>query len=465
VIRSLNIWFAALLTLALMCGARAAQAQDDKKRVSVLKFQGPSAAAFQAQVSQALKQRSEVELVPATEVKETAARLGNSLESDTEYREVGEALELSAYIEGTVVKKARDLQVTVRVRDASSGAVVHEETWARRRSKVKTLKPVVWSALGPAIAETSAPTPKAKPKPKPTKPEPVAELDEEEEEEERPRTRPTPRAAEERERPSAAADEDEDDDEAPKARRRGGKTALHPALVLAVGPRLMWRKLKYEGDTNFNTYRNEAGNPAFNLALSAQYYPGAHSSTKWYADLGLDVNFDYTLGLKSKQGGEELGTTAYDMGIGAIYRIPLGAFEPRLRLGYIKQVFEVDVDENTLLPALDYSAIRLGVGTAINIVESFAFDVSFAYLLVLGTGELEEPRFGEDVEASGWEAGAGFLLRFAEVYGARLALDYRRYKYDFGLSDSDSVQRLPRSGKDGYLRLGLFFVYSLPGVP
>jgi hypothetical protein len=460
VIRSLNIWLAALMLLAAMCVGRAVQAQDDAKRVAIMKFEGPSAAAFQAQISQGLKQRSEVELVSASEVKSTASRLGNSLESDTEYREVGEALELSTFIEGRVVKKARNLVCTVRVRDAGSGAVTHEETWTKRRSQVRTIKPTVWSALGSAIGQTSPPTPKAKPKPPPSR-DVLAEV-EEEEEPPKARPRPTPRAVDERERPPRRRDDDDDEEERP--RRAAGKSASHPALVLAVGPRLMWRKLKYTGDTNFNSYNNEAGKPAFNLSLSAQYYPGAHSSTAWYSDLGLDLNFDYTIGLKSKQDNQELSTTAYDLGVGAIYRIPLGDFEPRLRVGYVQQVFDVDVGEGTLLPAVSYSALRLGAGTVVNIAESFALDVSFAYLLVLGTGDLEKPIYGEDVDTSGWEGGAGFLLRFKEVFGARLALDYRRYKYDFGLSDSEMVQRLPKSGRDGYLRLGLYFVYNLEGA-
>jgi TolB-like protein/opacity protein-like surface antigen len=462
--RLLNIWFSALAVLAMVCVVSAAQAQD-KKRIAVMKFEGPSAAAFQAQVSQALKQRSEVELVSASEVKSTASRLGNELSSDGDYREVGEALELSAFIEGTVEKKARNLQANVRVRDASSGAVVHEETWTRRRSQVKQLKPLVWGALGPAIGQTSSPTPKAKPN-KATKParDPLADVDEDEEappKEVAPRARPKPAPRADRERPRDDEEPPAEDDDAP--RRASGKSALRPTFVLAVGPGLLWRKLRYEGDTNFNSYKNEVGNPGTNLSLRAAYFFAAHKSTEWYTNLGLELGFDYTI-VKSKLGSETLDTSAYDLAFGAIYRFPLGDFEPFLRAGYVMQKFAVDVSDQTFLPEVTYSALRVGAGTVINIAESFAFDVSFAYLPVFGTGELEEPRFGEDVSTKGWEAGAGALVRFKEVYGLRLALDYRRYGYNFGLSDSEMLDRLPRSGRDGYLRLGLFFVYNVPGA-
>jgi hypothetical protein len=89
---------------------------------------------------------------------------------------------------------------------------------------------------------------------------------------------------------------------------------------------------------------------------------------------------------------------------------------------------------NVLLPAIDYTAIRLGLGTAINLVEWLSLDVSFAYLPVLGTGALSEARYGDKVETVAWEAGAGALVRFKEVYGVRAGLDFRRYKYDTAAS-------------------------------
>jgi TolB-like protein len=467
VIRSLNIWLAAWVVLAAALlsaiAVRPVRAQDTK-RVAVLEFTGPSASAVQTQVSQGLKQRSEVELVSAREVKSTADRLGNSLETATEYKEVGEALELSAFVEGTVVKRGRNLQATVRVRNASTGEVIHEETWSRKRSGIKTIKPQVWDALGPAISESSAPlkpkpkpAPKTKPKPKPVAEEPD-EAEEEQEEE-------APRASRRRRARDEEKDEEEEEDDDKPARRSvpGDKSVAHPALVASIGPRIMWRKLAYEGDTNLNSYTSfDEGSPSFNLAIAAQYYPGAHSSTAWYSDLGLDVDLDYAIGLKSKQAGKELSTTAYELGIGAIYRFPIGDFEPRVRVGYVKHVFDVKVPEGVFLPSIDYSAIRLGIGMGINLVEWLSIDANFAYLPVLGTGELSEERYGNKVETSAWEAGAGVTTRFKEVYGVRVALDYRRYSYDFGLVDNDLIQ-LPTEGTDSYLRMTVAFVYTLPG--
>jgi TolB-like protein len=475
VIRSLNIWLAAWAFLAAVllsaAGLHDSAHAQDTKRVAVLDFTGPSASAFHAQIAQGLKARSDVELVSLREVKSTAGRLGNKLSTASEIKEVGEALELSAIVDGTIVKKGRNLEATVRVRDASTGEVVHEEKWIKRRSQMKTVKPTVWTALGPAIRESSVPvkpSPKTKTKAKPmpvAEPEPDLEgedegIAEKEEAEEAPRKRRRAARQEEEE----ATDEGEEE---PKPKRRslpGDKSVQHPALVVLFGPRVMWRTLNYNGDTNLSSYTShDQGSPAFNLALSGQWYPGAHKSNAWYSDLGLDLDSDYSIGLKSKQADKELKTTAYELGLGAIYRMQFGAFQPRLRVDYVKHVFDAKVPDTVLLPSISYSAVRLNLGTNVFLADWAVLDASFGYLPVFGTGQLSDKKYGDKVSTGAWEAGAGLLLRLREVYGLRVAVDYRRYKYDFGLADNLSGIQLPKSGTDAYLRMTLSFVYTLPG--
>ncbi|MET0343272.1 MAG: hypothetical protein ABW252_19845 [Polyangiales bacterium] len=478
--RTFSIWlFAWSLLAALAFGDATASAQG-KKRVAIVAFEGPSASSIQAQVTRALKsERREVELISSRDVSNTADRLDNAMRSESDFRELGEALEVSAFIEGKSAKKGRNLATTVTVRNAANGEVVHEETWVKRRSQLKQIRPLVWDALGPAIAESSTPTAKTRGKAKPTKapppPPPEPEVDEELDEPEAPEedeaeeAPPPPKPARKRPPPKPVEREPvaeaEPEEEAP-AEPRGGlkKSGTHPALIASIGPRLTWRTLKYDGPTNFHSYKNEGGSPAFSMPLSIQYYPGAHSSNAWYSNLGLDLDFDYALGLKSKMQGETHKTTSYELGAGAIYRVPLTDFEPRFRIGYVRQVFDVDVPERTLLPALTYSAVRVGAGTAIKFVDWLSFDLAFAYLFVLDTGELGTADFGEDVTTGAWEAGAAFVLSLKEIYGVRLAMDYRRYKYDFSQTDNDQLPQLPNYGTDGYLRTTLSFQFKLPGV-
>ena len=484
-IRSSNIWFTAwaflaALTLSATVLPQAVLAQETK-RVAVLEFTGQSAGAFQAQITGGLKGHPEIELVSNREVKGTADRLGNSLSSANDIKEVAEALELSAVIEGSIAKKGRGLEGKVRVHDGSTGQVVHEETWSKRRSQMKTIKPTVWAALGPSIRQTSAPSKgKAKTKPSKTKPVAVAEPEEdlegedegiEAEEEEAPKKkkRVAVRAADEEEAPPREGGEE---DEPKKRSRPDDRSVQHPALVVLFGPRIMWRTLSYDGSTTLASYSStDQGSPAFNLALAAQWYPTARSSTAWHSNLGLDLDTDYSLGLKSKlSNGQKLSTTAYELGIGALYRMQLGSFSPRVRLGYVKQVFDAGISTalqgpptNYQLPASKYSALRIGIGTGIDLGDMVVVDVSFAYLPVLGVGDLSEKRYGNKVSTSAFEAGAGVLVRFKEVYGVRAALDYRRYGYDFGLASGLDGVTLPKGGSDSYLRTTLSFVYTLPG--
>lgn len=490
-IRSLNIWLSAWgLVAALFAFANTAEAQA--KRVAIMKFEGQSASAVQSQISNGLKGHREVEIVSSRELAHTASRLDNNLRSDTDFREVGEALELSAIIEGDIVKdrKGRDLIITVRVRNAATGEVVHEQTWKKRRSQVKQLKGAAWDKLGPAIEETSPPVSKGrgKGKTKPTPPPPpVEEPDPEEgftapEEIEEPP--PPPKTKPRREVSRREESDDESDDGETKSASAIKKSALHPALHLEVGPRLLLRKLgKYDGETNLASY---GGSPAPQLAYSLRYFPGAHKSTRWYSNLGIEHNFNTALAYKtsipaSATGKSEAKVTAYELGFGLVYRIPIGDFEPHLHLGYVKQVFKTDMsiedcparttadlmgqepDPVRCIPNMDYNALRIGAGTDIRIVDFITFDVAFAYLYPFAVGELSNQNFAPNVETSGWEANAGLMLRIKEVYGMRLGLDYRRYKHDFSISDNKSVT-LPKTGTDSYLGFGIYFVYMLPGA-
>ena len=344
--RTFSIWLFAwsLFAGSWSAGDRACAGQEARRD---RRFEGPSASSIQAQVTRALKsERREVELISSRDVSNTAARLDNAMRSDSDFRELGEALEVSAFIEERARRKA-DNSATVTVAQRR-----HRRDRARRDLAPPPLaaqadSPARVGALGPAIAESSTPTARRAGRPadegatSSAAPEP--EVDEELEPAEpeenvaagappppKPKKR-TPKKPVERE-PVA-----ETTGEAPAEEPSTAgvtKSGAHPALIASIGPRLTWRTLKYDGPTNFHSYKNEGGSPAFSLPLSVQYYPGAHSSNGWYSNLGLDLDFDYALGLKSKMPGapDPVKTTAYELGAGAIlprFRSPIRAALPR----------------------------------------------------------------------------------------------------------------------------------------
>jgi hypothetical protein len=435
VTRALNVWFAAWMLCWLALGATQAHAQD-QKRVVVLEFKGPSSAVVRGHVVEALGDHaSEVEVVPSKEAARTADQLSVTLNNADDLQRVAQELQVSAFIEGEVTKEGKNLRALVRVRNAATGEVVHEEPWTRKtKAQLKAVRGNFWEVMGPHILATEAPPRAEKPEPEP-EPEPVEQTRDEEPEQE------------------AAPEEDE---AAPT-----GKSYTRHALQVYVGPRLMWRVLNYEGVTTLSNYKNEFGSPGVNAAVGAAWFPGAHKRTDWLSNIGLELDLDYTIGLSSKQGTEELSTTAYEFGAGAVGRVPLGSFELRVRAGYVSQKFEVE--KTNTLPPVSYGSVRAGLGVAMHVIEQLTIDASINYFIVLGAGDLQTDQYASEASVSALDAGVGLLARFKGPYGARLGFDFRRYYIDFG-SSSNAALTLPEKATDDYRRFTLAFVYTMAGA-
>ena len=439
--RRWSIWS---LVIALACWLSAAEPAlaQDTRRVVVQNFRGPSSGPARNAVVASLKNRSDVELVPAS-------KLGGASSGSALHDAAAEA-QVSAVIEGKVAKVGKSLRVTVTVRDMDSGEVTHEEEFVKKKPQLKSIKGAFWPAMGSYIQKTRPPE---KPVKKEPEPEPVS-------------SRPTREEKRDEKREEEREERAEIEEEEEPSTLPAGRSAQHPALIASIGPRMMWRSLAYDGSTtlsSYSSYSSDGGSPAFNAALNVLWFPGAHYRSDWLSDLGLEGDLDYSIGLKSKQGGKELDTSAYEFSAGAIYRIPLDSFEPRFRLGYLSHKFDVDAPSGTPLPSVSYSAVRLGVGTLVNIVDVFNFDVSFGYLLVLDSGDIGSKAYASDLSTKAWEIGGGATYRIKEVYGVRAGVDFRRYNLDFGKSDNAALV-LPKSATDDYLRATVSFVYFMPGV-
>jgi len=432
--RDIGGWFqiVCLCLSAVWVSAGSTARAEDVKRVVVLDFDGSGSASVRSHVVSALGERSEVAIVPMREVENAANRLGISLDNPADYVRVAEDLELSAFIGGKLGKQGGNFRATVWVRDGSTGEVRHEEPWSRKKkAQLSAIEANFWSVMGPHIMASSVPQKSA----------PVAE------------EAPTSPAFEE----SALATEEPLEADEPSS------PSKRPALIASIGPRLLSRNLAFQDDQlgNLRSYETKA---AFELALAAQWYPGAHSRDDWLANLGLDVDADYAIGLKSKEGGKTLTTTAYELGAGMIARLPLEMFEPRFRLGYVRHVFDVNTSSTVFLPSMTYSSVRIGAGTGIKIIEALSLDVGLAYLFVLDAGDLTSDKYFSKASVGGFEAGAGVLVKIKGPYAVRAGIDWRRYFFDLK-PDSSKVQpggqKLADGATDDYLRFTASFVYML----
>lgn len=449
-------WLGFFILVLFSTGFASAQAS---KRVVVLEFTGKGAAPVRGHVVSALQKRDDVEVVSSKEAEAARQRLGVQWGSSDAYRQVGAALGVSAFLEGSVTKVKKKWKANVRVRDASTGLPADEKTWTRKSlPQLSSIEGAFWGDLGPAIQGTSAPAGQgagdanARAVADPPKKSAPARAQ---------------TVAPERQAAAAEADEEEETLQAEEPALAGpsGKSAQHPALYAWGGPQLMWRTLKYGEDdgSQLRGYENTPGSPAVNLALGAVWFPGAHARGDWLSDLGIEGDLSYALGLKSRQDGKEVSTTAYDLSAGAIYRLPLDSFEPRFRVGYLRQVFDADVAANVPLPAVAYSTLRFGLGTAIFLVDWLSVDVNAAYLYVLDTGEIGSKAYAPNISTNGFEVGLNLGTYIKDVYGIRAGVDYRRYAFDFGANPSSEAV-LPKDGADQYVRVTLAFVYRMPGV-
>lgn len=393
---------------------------QDTKRVVVLEFEGPGASGVRKHVVAALQKRSEVELVGKSDAESAADELGVSFTAAGDFRDVGKRLQIAAFVGGTVEKRGRQWRATVWVRDGTTGDQLHEEPWTRKkRPQLKAMRKNFWKVMGKHIMASTAPEgePEAEPEP-----EPAAEVE-----------------------GDLSWEDGADEEDA-----NPGEVAAKPALIASAGGRMLHRSLGYE-DTNLPSYSLGA---AFAVAASVQWYPMGHLRSDFLADIGLDLDAEYAIALESTtEDGQKLDTTAYELGAGLIYRIPLEMFEPRFRVGVLKHVFDVAAPDTTRLPSMDYTAIRVGAGTAVKIIEALSFDVALAYLFASDGGDLSSAAYFPDASVGGLEVQGGAQLNLDDSYGFRLGADFRRYFFDLGAA----------SANDDYLRLTLAFVYRLAG--
>jgi hypothetical protein len=428
---ALNRWLGACALGWVLFSALPVLAQ---KRVVVMDFKGPMASQVRAQVVGALSDSGEVEVVSVKEVNGAAQKLGVSAHNSDDLTKIAAELQVSAFIEGEVEKEGKNFRALTRVRNAATGEVVHEEPWVRNKKTLKTIRDKFWKVMKPHVLATEAPA-KAEPEPEPeAKPSPMTMADEEE----------------------APAEEEAPEEEAGPT----GESFTHPTLVVYAGPRFLWRSLSYNEGTGLSSYKNEAASPGISAALGLWLFPMAYKSAGMLSNLGLQADYEYTIGLSSQQGSQNLSTTAYELNINGVFRYPIGDFTPRARIGYLNHKFEVE--KAALLPPVSYSGVRLNGGVVANLLESVSFDVDIGFIFGLGVGDLASAKYAKDASANALEASAGATYLTKSGIGARFGVDWRRYFVDFGGS-SNAALVLPKSADDSYFRLLLAFVYTMPG--
>jgi hypothetical protein len=237
------------------------------------------------------------------------------------------------------------------------------------------------------------------------------------------------------------------------------ETPLPPALDVALGVRGFQRQLSYHQDLygNFRPYDLTLA-PA--IVGSLAWYPAAHFTGGWLSGFGLLAEGDYAFALSSQDAsGTVYPTQSFGL-LGALqYRVPLGASEVSVSVGYGMQTFSVETPTtpaDTGVPALEYQYVRGAVATRIALSSRVAITAHGAYLHVLGTGELSD-RFFPRSNVGGVEASLGLAFKLTTSFEIRALLNGRRYF--FAMNPEPGDPWVVGGAVDQYLSGSLMFAF------
>jgi hypothetical protein len=257
-----------------------------------------------------------------------------------------------------------------------------------------------------------------------------------------------------------AADEEAEADEG------GAEAPADTALDISVGPRFLWRNYTFGGSTL--TPYSVPHAPSIGAVVA--WYPAAHVTSGWPANLGIAAALELTPGLKSKtQDGTQYPTSASDVWVGARGRMRLGPVEGALTLGGGQQAFifhsEGAADRATLalLTDVKYTYLRAAVDLRITLVPNLSLLVGGGLRDVLSAGDqnylVEANSYLPNAKVLGFEASAGVAYRFLSMLEARAGFDLRRYQITAGANTY-----MATTGTDQYTTIWAALAFLLDGV-
>ncbi len=211
------------------------------------------------------------------------------------------------------------------------------------------------------------------------------------------------------------------------------KASPHPAVRLSVGV------------GGFNRNFQWAGNPSSLLATSVQpfsgdisvegsWYPGAHFTSSFLANLGVFISGDFGVGMVTRLGESRFAQSASRVRFGALVRLPLGErFTLVGHAGYSRHEVTTSitaVNDGTgrpNLPDVLFNGFRAGPGFRWRVAGTVELDALVGFQAVAGKGELASPRYFPQATALAVDAGAGLSVQLVEHLRLRAGFEWQRY--------------------------------------
>jgi len=231
-------------------------------------------------------------------------------------------------------------------------------------------------------------------------------------------------------------DEDEDDDE-DELDDPNEPSELPTALDVAVYGRAVNRKLRYNDDLYglLRGYTLPLGPAIF---AQVRWFPAAHFTDSFIAHVGLDITYERAFGIDSKRNdGEVFPTTMQSWSFALRGRIPLGAHQAALNVGYGGHDFVVEPSgpavpgrSNTPeVPQVKYRFVRIGADARLAPVAGLRLMVGASYLVVLDFGGISDDLWFPRSDVGGIELQAGIGYELDVGIEIRAMFDLRRYFY------------------------------------
>jgi hypothetical protein len=425
--------FAAALGTALVVLASPVAWAQPARRVIVQPFSGPQSGGARAALIRDLEENGVV-VVPDDQVRAARERLGLGRRLDEEqYVALARELDVSAYVEGRVVRRRRAWSLSLRVRNGADGREVGSETWGgTTAASLGGVRRNGFARLSRYFEQTRSPAAPAAP--------PEAETPwyarggpvEEPEVVEEPPARP----------PSTRYD-------ALRIEVVGG--TLFRWLDTTVQVYASQRQMAPLDPTS--TFLDEArryqsgGIGHFELGGRLELYPGAFGEQP-FPYLGLVVAFTHSIGVVSNGVDRSTGdtlpvpTNQLDLFVGARGRYRFGADrrEPEVHLEAGWGLFHFDLgldalqrlEPDTVIPPMQHGYVQLGGGLRYGIVPTyFTVGVDFAYRIGTHVGGDTRNVWGIDTGPSnGLIAGLELKTEIPEVaQGFYLALRVQYFHF------------------------------------
>jgi hypothetical protein len=452
-------------------------------RVVVRNFTGPSAQVVRKEVVRVLSQQPGVKVVDTGAADSAARRRGVDLDGAAGKQEVAREIEITAWVEGKVERRAGKLHTRVIVIDANTSGETAKMVLVKKKPKQLTLamRKQVWKRLGSAIKRGSAPEGDSPPANEPSQQEPdaVASADDayseegskasdsESESAEEPTERAVASASSEAEsgedaelipglRPLQSGQRVDGDQNS--GRSKYAPTALEINLAMAV----LNRSLRFNQPVSAGLSDYSLGAaPVANMGM--RLYPGAFFSEGWPSYIGLDVGAQLGFGVETQNTDGTRFPTKYDAySAGLIGRYPFGAgHDVHALAGYGVQRFQVSDStegEAAPVPDVDYRAARFGAGGKLRMNSRLAFGLDATWLMINSFGELGAAEWFPGITGSGVQGELFADLSMWKTLCARAGVSYQREFFSFNSKPGDT--RVAGGASDDYLYASLGLGYS-----